>query len=474
MAQDPIKFGNAQASGFDELGGAQPIAMNVYTEPTGAVRRRPGLRIHPSAPSSGLGSLTGIHRLLSGDLIAIATSGAERTIYRVAGGAAVALGGGVPPAGLRGTERPSFAETEMLLVIAGGDAMQKIELATFASSRLGGSPPVASHVIANSQRLLANDLTVDRTKVRYSSTAQGTTTYAGHEQWLVGAGTAGFFTAEARPDPIVALGENTNEVFIFGGETTEVYGPDPTLRYQRIAAQEVGCSAPASVIKADDAYFWRDQQKRFVMSNGRSFEPISGDIQATLDAIDDDSCFGYRVRVGALDAVAWTFPVTGQTFAYQRGVGWAQWAGFDGNWAPLIVTALTGTDTVTTSTGRVAQFHAGTTTDLGQPIRAYVLSGFENHGTDAFKDCERVRLALRRGQTASTSGDEGSLWYRDSLSGGWEYAGPVDLGGSGDTNIVLDFPSLGSYRRRQWKFEFSGDTELVLLSATETYTITQD
>lgn len=473
MPQKPINFSNAQASGSDELGGAQPIAINVIVEPTGAVRRRPGLRMHPDAPASPIdaGGLDGIYRMLSGDLIAVGSTGAERAIYRIVGGAAIELSGGGAPAGLRGTLPPTFAETEMLLVLAGGAEMQKVEIAGWLSTRLAGSPPVASHVIAISQRLLANDLVNDRTKVRYSSPAQGTVTFAGHEQWLVGAGTAGFFTAEARPDPVVAIGETTNEIFVFGQYTTEVYGPDTTFRFQRIAAQEVGCGPPSGIVKADEVYFWVDHQKRIVMGNGRGFEDIGAPLQRTLDAMDVSDAIGFRVRVGACDAVAWIFPSDGRTFVYQRGSGWGQWSGWNGNWTPLGVTGLTGTDTVSTTSGYVGQFAVEATTDFGQPIRAYVHSGYENRDTDAWKDCKRVQLALRRGSSASAEGELGSLWYRDR-PGAWEYAGPVDLGGSGDTEVVVELPSLGSYRRRQWRFEFSGAEDLVLLSATEEYEVT--
>ncbi len=473
MPQKPIQFGNAQASGSDELGGAQPVSMNVIMEPTGAIRRRPGLRTHPSAPSSAFtGSLRGIHQALNGDIYTVDDAGAERPIYRVTGGAAAALGGGLPPSGLRGALYPTFAETEMLLVLAGGGVMQKIEFATLASMRLGGSPPEASHVIANSQRLLANDIVTDRTKVRYSSPAQGTATYAGHEEWLVGAGTAGFFTAEARPDPVVAIGETTNEVFVFGSQTTEVYAPEPTLRFQRISAQEAGVSAPASLVRVDGSYFGLDHQKRFGVWSGSGFEHLSEPIQRTLDGIADVSdCFGYRARIGPCDAVVWSFPSVGRTFAFQRNAGWGQWSGWNGNWTPFVVTGLTGADIVSTSVGRVGQLDFGTKDDFGQPIRAYVQSGYENQGTDAFKDCKRVLLALRRGGAVGPAGQQGSLWYRDR-PGAWEFAGPIDLGGSGETDVVLEFPSLGTYRRRQWMFEYSGPDDLVLLSATEEYEVT--
>lgn len=476
MPQAQIPFVNQQASGSDRLSGASPVSMNVILEPNGAVRRRPGIVAHPSAPASVIDAngLVGLHQSLDGSFFSVGAAGAERPIYKIAGGSAVSLSPVGTPTGVRGALRPTFAETEMLLVIAGGLDMQKVELAPAVSSRLGGSPPLASHVIANSQRIIANDTTLDRTKVRYSGTAQGTVTYAGHEQWLVGAGTAGFFTAEARPDPIVAIGESTNEMFVWGTETTEVYSPDSVLRFARVAAMENGLGAPASVVKADQVFIWLDQQKRFVAGNARDFEVISGPIQRTLDEISNVSdCFGYRVRVGPCDALVWTFPSDGRSFAFQQGSGWGQWSGWDGsNWSRMVVNGAAGVDAVVTTTGRMGQFSSSAQTDLGEPIRAFVESGAQNHKTDAMKDCKRVMLALRRGETSEVAGQQGALWYSDR-PGHWELAGPIDLGGSGETDIVVEFPSLGSYRRRNWRVEFSGSDEFVLLGASEEFEVTE-
>src|SRR5262249_41930554 len=153
----------------------------------------------------------------------------ERAIYDIGAGSAIRLSNGGSPSGLNGSARPIFAETEMIVAVAGGADMQKIILGPPESTlRLGGSPPQATHVTANQSRLLANHLaaTSSRTIVRFSDIAQGTITYAGLETWTLGVGDAGFFTAEADPDPIVALASNSNEVFTFGSKTLQVFGSD--------------------------------------------------------------------------------------------------------------------------------------------------------------------------------------------------------------------------------------------------------
>lgn len=485
---DPIPFANFQAAGLEELGGASPIAMNVIIEPPapsgkqGVVRRRPGIQAWPLATPAVIdpNGLCGVFATSDGAIWAVGAVGPERPIYSVTAAGALLLGGGISPHGLRGSARPIFVETAMLVVIAGGELIQKVERATLLSDRLGGLPPLATHIVANSSRLLANDPTVDSSKIRYSDVAQGNVTYAGNETWSsIGPGPGGtvpgFFSAEAKPDPIVAVYEDTNEIFIWGAQTLQVFGVDGTLVYAPTATREYGCAAPYSIIKDDNQFYWLDHQRRFVKSDGRSFTELSESIQRIIDDMDDVSdCFGYRVLLGPFSCMVWTFPSDGRTFCYQEGAGWGQWQGWNGNWTPFGVTAYwlkdsTSDSIVTTVDGRVGELALEATTDLGAPINAYVMTGYQNRGTDARKHCARVDIVLRRGN-ATTPGPQGWLYWRDR-PGDWTGKIPIDFGDAGDTDPVLHFHSLGEYRRRQWAFEFSAGSDLSLVAATEEYEV---
>lgn len=469
----PIPFAPQQASGQESLAGAMSIAVNVFIDRAGAIRKRPGIAASPFISSSVIDAngFSGIHQCLNGDLYLVAEGAAERPIWRVSGGAAAKLGGGAAPSGLRGTGRPVFAETEMLLVIAGGDLIEKVELLTTNADRLGGFPPIASHVIAQSQRILANDLTVDRTKIRYSGQAQGTTTYAGNEDWTVSAAStaSGFLTAEARPDPVVGVGENTNTMFAFGQTTLQLFTPDPTFRWAPTGAMEAGCGAPYSVTKSEQVTYWIDDIHRAVQGSEQGVKTISDPIQKTLDDIDLTGAFGYRVFLGPLDALVFTFPASGQTFAYQDSVGWSQWAGWNGSaLTQLMVSCADAYKLVGTSDGRVGQFSMDAFDDLGTPIKAYIQSGFQDRGGPGVKDCTRVLLTLKRGQTTGSTAPVAQLKWRDQ-PGPWEQPIEIDLGETGDTLAVVDLPGLGTYRQREWCFEFTGSEELALVSAVEEY-----
>lgn len=475
----PIPFANLQESGQDPLGGGAPLAMNVIIDGKGVVSKRPGLRASGDlyAGLVNASGIEGIYATKTGTVFAVASGASERPIYRVTSASFAAVSGGAPPTGLRGSARPTFAETEMLVVIAGGREPEKVELATLLSARLGGSPPISTHVVALSNRLLLNDTFADMTKVRYSDVALGTTSYAGHEVWsLGGVGTSGYFTAEARPDNVVALADNTGEVFVFGQSTLQTFAPDNVLVFTPVSTLEVGCSAPYSIVKLDSDFYWLDHKRRLVKSGGRGYEVISDPIQRTLDGMETASdAFGYHVTLGFLDALVWTFPNDGRTFVYQKDVGWGQWSGWDGAWTRFIVNAaclspLDGAVFVGTTTGYVGELSLDAATDLGGTVRAQVTTGYLNRETDAKKQCQCVRFSLRRGDASSTPGPQAYFGWRDR-PGAWEQRIPIDLGSSGDTDIVVEFRSLGVYRRRQWFFEFSGNTALSLVSADEEFEV---
>jgi len=478
--EKPLPFVDKQSSGQAVEAGGVLVAMNVVSDQLGAVYRRPGI-VSISGVTSGVvdaNGIAGLYKTLSGKIYAVGAMGPERPIYLLGAGGALKLGGGLVGTGLRGTGRPTFAETEMLLVLAGGAEMQKIVLETTSSARLGGTPPSATHVLGNANRLVANDATQDKTKVRFSDQAQGTTSYAGHESWgLLGVGDSGFFTAEGRPDPVVALAEDTNEILVFGSSTLQSFQPDPAIIYAPLSTREIGCIAPYSVAKFDQDFFWMDHLRRFIAGGSRSYDPVSDPIQRTLDNMSTVSdCFGAYVPLDFMDALVWSFPTDGRTFVFQKGVGWGQWARqVNGNWGPLGITAWHnpqdgGPILIGTSEGKVGTLSFDSNTDFGVPIRASVTTGFGNRGTDARKWCRSVKLSLRRGTTQDAIGPQGFLRYRDSM-GPWCDPIPVDLGASGDREPVVRLPSLGVYRRRQWQFEYAGTESLVLASATEEYEV---
>lgn len=481
VQQADIVFGPFQEGSYEELGGASPRAINVVIDPKGVVSKRPGIAEYSVAPSGVVDAdgITGLYADNTGQLFAIGGTPDARHIYKLLNGVAADLSL-APNSTLRGRGRPTFAETEAWLVIAGGSNIQKVDLNSLTSSQLGGNPPIASHVVANSSRLAANDTFVDKTKVRFSGIAQGTVDTSGHEQWdntgLTEDG--GFFTAEARPDPVQAVYENTNEIFVWGKDNLQIFSPDASSAvFAPTITREAGTLAPYSIIKQGQDFFWLDQHRRIVYSDGRSFQNLEAPIKAQLDALSTPSdCFGYRVFTGHVDCLVWTFPTDGRTFAYQIGGGWAEWFGWDeaqSNFKRFIVNAHHlrrdgGLNVVGTTDGRIGKLSLASFDDRGERVVAYVESGFQNRDTDFLKKCHGVKFAIRRGSNAAAS--LGRLEWRDD-SGPWNGPIFIDTGATGDNHCVREIRSLGNYRRRQWRWTFSDSANLSLLKVTESFSI---
>lgn len=473
IAQQRIPFVNQQGTGLDELAGAGREAMNIVVDSVGSVRRRPGLALWCADGVVDADGLDAIHATVNGDVYALGASPPVRQMYKIT------TGGFIPLAGtdLLGDLRPSIAETESILAIAAGDSPNKLVFATDTTSYLGGITAKPSHFIAQTSRLLANDNQGDKTKVYYSGPALGSS-FAGFEDWsILGAG--GFFTAESRPDPVIALAETTNEVYVFGTTTVQVWGPDANLVFVPLATREHGLGARNSIVRVDQSFAYLDHRRRFVVADGRDMEVISGPVQRALDEISDISdAYGFRVNIGPVDALCWTFPANGKTYAFQKGSGWGQWTGWNeqtNNYKAFPALAVTH-NPITNETiagltdGRVGVFRSGQLTDIDERVQASVTTGFLNRGTDSRKHCRKVRVAMRRGEAQSATGPQAWLYFRDR-PGAWESPIPLDLGGSTDTEIVLEFPSLGTYRRREWRFVFSGTEDLTLTEASEEFEV---
>lgn len=529
----PIPFAPVLETSSEELSGAAPEAYNVVLDSRGVLRKRPGLAAYTGvapdtsidaagvlglylteervAHTNGTPTVSGVH---PGVLYAVGATvnasggghNAGRNVYRVVGGTATLVGTGAanedrlstPPAiATTRFPRPTFAETEALLVIAGGAEIGKVDIRPelFAApnftnpnpdyhemSFLGGCPPLASHVIPNSSRILANDTQLDQTKVRYSDITQGIVDFVGHETWNPSPGAAGFFTAEARADSLVAIAENTNDLYLFGRTSLQLFSPDTNVTFAPSITKEVGCIAPYSPVKIDEKFAWLDHLTRIVISDGREWQDVGEPIQRTLDSLTNAAdCYAYRVSDQFCDVLVFRFETDEETLVLQPGIGWSRWALFDSTTEefelfPVLSHHLRsdgGLNVVGLDDGTIRTLSFESTTDLGSPIVAYVTSGFLDRGSDNLKHCQAVHLVLKRTPTLSRDVVCFIAW-RDDLSDEWTEL-PIELSvDDGDLNPVVTLRSLGIYRRRQWRFRFPDEAELYLVRVNEHFTTLED
>jgi hypothetical protein len=237
--------------------------------------------------------------------------------------------------------------------------------------------------------------------------------------------------AAAAPDPVIALYVNTNEVFAFGTQTTQVYIPDSQTAYATATAVQLGCGAAYSVVDTDGNFAWLDEKHRFVDSGGRAFTVLSSPAMAADIALFStvSDCWGCRVRIGSFDLLIWTFPTVGRALAFDRvGKKWAQFQGTD------------------TSTG---QF-------VGWPVTSYSYWPDKNIHLVGLNNGTIGTLAF---ENVTAAPQKVTLRYRDDLG---DFRPAISL--STDTSTyqpVVESPwAIGMYRQREWEMTWQGSSAL--------------
>ncbi len=482
----PIPFVPDQQSGVEELAGSSPVAMNVSIDSKGAISLRPGMGTYAQGPQTQTASsnpILWLYAASDANLYAVQQVGADWNLMLVKSTGMANLSERDGSKLFHNAQQPVVAETEDRMVFTAGSKPSEFLFTTGYPTLLGlpgqpalSAPPIGTHVVANNARILLNDTTLQKELIQFSDlsgqSSGGYEVFNGANQSV-----SGFFQGLPNGEPVIALVEKSQQIFCMGRTKTQVWSPDANTIYAIEAAREVGCSSPYSVVSTDDSLAWMDHRRRIIMSDGRSVQPISEpQIQQTLNDMSTVSdCYGYRFIEGNTDAMVWTFPTDGRTFVYQKGAGWSQWSSWDGvRWGAFSVRAHTlrpddDTNVVGLVDGRIAKLSTNFADDFGTAIQAYVITGFQNRGSDNLKHCRSVRIAMRRGQTGSTE-PCGRLSWRDDL-GDWNPGLPVGFGATGDVSAVVRLHGLGgTYRRRQWKFEFM--THVTIASVEEEFETT--
>lgn len=473
-----LDFGTGEAPSIEELGGAAPQAVNVLIDDSGAVHLRPGISTWADFAKTPLYAASSV------DGMAIYRDGLvwvtrDRLLHRlVSSGYATDLSDGVTATtALDGSSRPVFATPKNALVVAGAGFLQKWDGVAALSARLGGSPPPASHVVATNQGLVLNTLG-NTGQIQWSSGLDQI------ESWPA----LNFTELTFSPDSCVALYENTGELVGMGPEsvqmmdaTTATIDNAGTLFFTYLSARnfEWGTRSPYSFIQADEKFYMMDDRRRFVMSDGRAFQPISDpaltEVLQNLGTVSD--CWGFRLQAGSWNLLVWVFPTDGRAFCYDLGKSiWTEWRGWNNGWAPFA-----GQSFVTWKTrnlhlmgladGTIGQVDFTSASDNGQPVVGECITGFQDQGTSNYKQCQAVRLRFKRGVGTGTGvPPKCQLFWRDDL-GPFEAPIELDMGNANDVMPTIEIRGLGVYRQRQWKLRMSDTVPLMLAAAQEQYMV---
>ena len=461
----PVDITLGQNSSADPLSSATSSVVNMVVDGGGVGRKRCGLS---SYATTGLGSspFIGLYRYRT----YVVGVTADRKIWALSDGAPtvwVALSDTTSATQLDGSRRPVFAEDSSDLFIIGGGALQTWP-GTGLTARQSASAPLGSHVLNLGQRLVANSLTAP-SNFFYSGLGEG-----GEGTW----GALNFATAEARPDPIVAMYDNTAEIFIFGSSTLEVWGitASATAPYQRINTMNLGCSAAYTPVRVDNQFAWLDNLRRFVLSDGRTYQVISQDIAQDLRQLGTiTDGFGWREDTARTNCLVWVFPTAGRCFEYSYGSKrWgerkyytapaqgaypvnsqAYWDAYNLN----VVGSSTAAGLYT--------IDENARTDLGGTMVAERITGWNDFGTPDVKRSSRTRVVMRRGTTALGATD-GRLEVAVADDGhGWGAFRIITMGQPSDLEQNVDLFFGGCFIRRRHWLRYSGSDDWAIAGLYE-------
>lgn len=456
MPSLPLQFGLSQSSGIEEMAGAASLSANVVFDAGKAVRRRPGIIAIPDFPEPAVASPV-IHINTFGNYVVYVT--ADRKLHAwLAPGLVQELSDGTAATQLDGDQRPTSVETNGRWIIAGGGAIQKWEGGPL-SARLGGSPPNATHVVGISSRVVVNPRGADQLIAWSEPFDFGHETWPGNQQVL-----------DAKPDPVSAIWDNTNELVGVGPMTTTFLIPDATAGFVIQRVLNVGTPAPYCFASDDDNMRFLDHRRRITESDGRTITPISdpGMTKTIRELATVEDGWAFHIFIAAYSIACFVFPTEGRTFAYNPDAkAWSEWRGrVNGEWAPIGIQSYCyspylNMHIVGTSDGHLRQLSMDATTDLGETVVGEMRTGFQDQGTMRYKNAQAIKLRFR--QTPGTLPRVALSWRDDT----GDYGPPVyfDIDRSGQ----VELRSLGTYRQRDWKLVIADDSPLVLVDASIDY-----
>ncbi|MDH4327381.1 MAG: hypothetical protein OEV77_02575 [Nitrospira sp.] len=364
-----------------------------------------------------------------------------------------------------------FAGDATRVVMANGGRMVYTDLATLTTMADADAPTAVTHLAALDGYILAN---VGGSGMMMFSDLNDLTSWQA----------LSFFSAESKPDPVVAIDEGFREIIALGRETVEFWINDGQNPFSRIqgSAQPFGTSAAYSLALVGSTWMWLDHKRRFVSMQGRQVVPVSSPYDRVIQryqAVDD--AVGYATTIDGMPLYVLNFPTAGETLVYnymsQHWHKWGYWVGAQGLYqryrglSYCYATAWNQHLVGDRQNGKVYLAARGVYADAGDPIRSLVRTGHISHGMHADKQSDIVRLHCKRGVASSDVTDpQIILRRRINNRPQWGHERWKSLGQAGQHTPYIDWKRNGIYRTCQYELTHTDNTDLVLMGAQELLT----
>lgn len=351
-----------------------------------------------------------------------------------------------------GQGRPIFAKTEDELLSAAGGRI--VSFKGVNTQILSSDAPESTHVVYIDGYVLA----IEPRTGRFYHSANGD-----YSSW----DPLDTFAAEGKPDNLnAALVTEFNELLLCGEESIEQFdavanGQTPFARRWMLGA---GLFAPYTAVSVDNRVWGINQRQEFVSFTAQTATSESRDIQKSLEDIDDwTMAWGTEVSVNGQRFIILQMPYAtnvydtqGVTFLYDYQndrfynlFGWDFVKGEPTRWPGWSYRKLNQVKYIGGEGVIYKLMDYGLPSD--EPTRFLWRSGhLDNLGLGKTR-IDRVRMRVRRGDI-STGEDAPIISLRVNKDnkgfGNWSRR---SLGKSGQKEMFIEFPSLGT--ARTWQFE---------------------
>jgi hypothetical protein len=273
--------------------------------------------------------------------------------------------------------------------------------------------------------------------------------------------------AQKYPDPLVGIARQNDVLLAFGQWTTEQFydagTPAPSSFMARLdqGTLQIGCASRDSIVHQESFIFWVGAsklggytvQKLDGISNLEKVSNDSVEKLLNLEGANINSCYAYPARLGGHFYYILTLIGANRTFVYDiEEERWSEWqSGSSGKFLGVATEEhLNSPLWQDGATGVIYRFDPNTYQDNGQDIICILQTHPIDRDTQHIKLCKRIELY----GDIYISSCPVFIKYSDDNYKNFSIARQVDM------QYRSMLTSLGSYRRRAWRFEHSSNTPL--------------
>ncbi len=290
-----------------------------------------------------------------------------------------------------------------------------------------------------------------------------------------------FGQADASPDPVIGMGMNHRQVWLFGSDSTEVWSNagTPGLAFQRLQGVylEAGCIAPNSVARCGESLAWLGSNNtggyQVFLSRDYRYDIISTDaISYFIEQFETVSdAFGYSYWQGGQLFYSISFPSGNKTFTYSLKTKlWHERALFsNGSFSmhPAVNPVLYNNTLVVGdyNSGNLYAYDLDTYTNNSLPLKW--LRTFRALPTNAKTNkpltFSSLDIEMETGITIPQSGNPQMILRVTDDAYNWSSERYTAMGKTGETSKRVRFTRLGSTRLNNGTdriFEISSDANM--------------